>query len=203
MAKRYLLVLALAAGVATGAFAQSLWSVGGGLMFDTGFGSGEGEAWSASGGSVSGSVNIRQTGFGVWAFVDATFAEFSLAIMRGSQTIDHPMVGEHSGSVITLDATLLGKLPIFFGWGDIFPLLGVGYQLDIAPELELYRWFTPRIVFGVGSDLDLTRNVFVRASILGSFRFVAWDWWPYSQLDILGDTTGWGVTIKAGIGFRL
>jgi len=190
MAKKYLLFLVLAAGVATGAFAQSLWSIGGGLVFDTGS-LASGESWV---GGQTASTSLRQTGFGAGVFVDATFVELSLALMRASRTLECSLRGElWSRSGTLLDATLLGKLPIFLGWGDIFPLLGLGGKLGISEYVE--NGLSLRIVFGVGSDVDLTRNMFVRASLLGSYRFPTgeWDW-----LD-----GGWGVTIRAGFGLRL
>jgi len=217
MAKKYLLVLVLAASVAAGASAQSLWSIGGGLIFDAGgLGSGNGSGggdgnvevssipdddwWGWNGPNIHGlsrssssDANLRQIGFGAWAFVDATFAELSIAIMRGSQIMRESGDSE-SGTI--LDVTLLGKLPFYFGWGDIFPLLGVGYQrwlgvdsLDYGLDISS----TWRIMFGAGGDIDLFGSVFTRVSILGYYRF------PQSWMN----TGGWGVTIKAGIGFRL
>ena len=217
MAKKYLIVLVLAVGVATGAFAQSLWSIGGGLVFNGGsLGSGYGRITvpgppSSGGFPISLEGSLRQAGFGAWAFVDATFVEVSVAFMGGSQTIACSARGERSGSLAILDATLLGKLPIFMGWGDIFPLLGVGFQNFVSSELgeqgmDLLDWFTgvggiTRILFGVGSDIDLTRSMFARASILGSYSFAYWKDWRWG-LESEG-SGGFSVTIKAGIGFRL
>jgi len=206
MAKKYLLVLALAVGVATGAFAQSWWSIGGGMIFETGS---LGSGWAGSSTSEREYASLRQTGFGAWAFVDATFAELSFSLIRGSHTIQH--FGESSGAVTILNATLLGKLPIFLGWGDIFPLLGVGYQITIAQELDLgWEKFSFSIMFGVGSDFDFARNIFIRASILGSYRISGWEY-QGRGMGASGGTFseegngsgGFGVTIKAAVGFRL
>jgi len=199
MTKRCLLVLALAASVATGAFAQSPWSIGGGAIFEGGsLASGERRITvpgpPGSGGfPVMVEERLRQTGFGAWVFVDATFVELSVAFMGGSQTLICATRGQvRDESVMVLDATLLGKLPILFGWGDIFPLLGVGGQLNFGDLIEDDVHF--RIVLGAGGDIFLTRNIFARASILGSYRFGFWDRWG---------SGGFGVAIKAGIGFRL
>jgi len=207
MAKKCLLVLALAAGVAAGVSAQSLWNIGGGLIFETGsLGSWEGyfQPTGQAGSRTWTSASLHQTGFGAWVFVDATFVEFSIAFMGGSQTFDPSSLDESSGSATTTNITLLGRLPIFLGWGDIFPLLGVGACL-ISPHDEDFGDQGPlafRIVFGVGGDVDLTRNVFLRASILGSHRFANWSYWgPWDSMR--SDIGGWGATIKAGIGLRL
>ena len=210
MVKKCLLVLALAVGIAAGVSAQSLWNVGGGLIFETGsLGSWEGYIQTTGhvGSRAWTSASLHQTGFGAWAFVDATFVEFSIAFMGGPQTFDLSSLDESSGSATTTNITLLGRLPIFLGWGDIFPLLGVGACLTFHHD-EAFGGQGPlafRIVFGVGGDVDLTRNVFLRASILGSHRFANWcysqPWEPWDH--IRSDIGGWGVTIKAGIGFRL
>ena len=122
-------------------------------------------------------VRFSQVGLGAGLFFDLTFVELTAGIMTGNLTF-----------------TVLGKLPFFLGWGDVFPLLGVGYNMVFIGDDRDWALHTPRIMFGAGVDVDLTRAIFVRASVLGSYRFPPS--WRYSR-------GGFGVTINAGMGFRL
>jgi hypothetical protein len=83
--------------------------------------------------------------------------------------------------------------------------LGIG----VDGLLFTNRFDNLRIKFGGGVDIDLQRNVFLRASLLGAYRHplnLRYDSWR----DILRGAAryrnrsgGFGVTVKAGIGVRL
>ena len=217
MSKRTLLALLLTVFVAGGLAAQSLWSMGAGLLFDGGgIGSVVRETWRwqhETGDQVH-QVRIqreesaRHFGFGGWAFVDSTFVELSFGVLRGFSSLD--IDGNHSrGSFTSLDITLLGKLPFYLGRLDVFPLLGIGYSLMLAASLadegtaifdRQFRFNTIRIKFGLGGDLDLRRDVFIRASILGSYRYPHFARYDYYHERISGR---FGVTMRVAIGLRL
>ena len=207
MTKKNLLSLVLAAFVAGGAFAQSFFSVGGGLVFDGGgIGSGE-EHLPPHWGSYH-TASIRHFGFGGWVFVGIPFAELSVGLMGGPSTLNvehdvHMWSGDWSrdGSFFALDISLLGKLPFYLGGIDIFPLFGFGSSIVLSHDG--FRWnpsdlSTFRIKFGAGGDFDISRDMFIRGSLLGSRRFpFPAEWGGYF-------TEGaFGVTVKAGIGLRL
>jgi len=213
MAKKCLLVLALAAFVAGGVFAESLFSVGGGLMFDGG------RIGSVSEGGGTGRLNAY--GFGAYAFADATFAELSLGLMAGRSSYGESAGAFSSsitGSFFAIDISALGKLPIMLESGNItaFPLAGIGYTamlsvggdlgalLDLDPDASASHFNTFRLQFGGGADFDVSDSMFVRASLLGAWRFA-----PRFARDAAALSSGasahggFGVTAKVGIGFRL
>jgi hypothetical protein len=121
------------------------------------------------------------------------------------------------GSFVALDFSLLGKLPFVVGRqrnSAIFPLLGIGYNLVLSATYDDESVDTPsdlstfRLQFGLGADFGLSETMFIRTSLLGAYRFA-----PRYIRDIVGeveqvpflstDTSGWGVTFKIGLGFRL
>ena len=208
MAKRALFALLLSALIVGAAFAQSWLSVGGGLMFD---GGGVGSGTRAQSVTFTGhqvlvaweEVNVRQFGFGAWVFADIRFLEISVGLLTGSSSVSIDGGSRSGESYTSLNISLLGKVPFYFGGLDVFPLFGIGVD-------GLLHWYDNlRIKFGGGVDIDLQRNVFLRASLLGSYRYplnLRYDSWR----DILrGDARyhnrsgGLGVTVKVGIGVRL
>ena len=151
--KRGFLVLALAAFVAGGVFADSLFSVGGGFSFDGGRlgsvpfeGSDSGAGWSES---WSGFEGFNATGFGGHVFFDMTFVEFSIGLMGGpmhgvmheefswtdnGDSGSGTFRGLYKGTFLALDFSLLGRLPFAIGNGNasIFPLLGIGANIVLS-----------------------------------------------------------------------
>ena len=230
MAKNSLLMLALAAFVAGGVFAIEVpefrLSFGGGLEFDGGaLGRNE------TGPNRATRHGIETYGFGAWLFADATFAELSVAFRGGpavtwsewpvttgggwgvAQTTIH---GEReSGSFTALDISLVGKFPFSLGGGNIslFPLLGFGYnvvlsagddngsfydQTGYSPASKLSAF---RIHWGIGGDFDLSGNLFLRASILGNYRFAPDFFTDLAETHFYHG--GIGGTVRIGIGIRL
>jgi len=199
MTKKTLLTLVLAILVTGGVSAQPLWSVGGGLLFDSG--GYRHEDWTGR--------DRRDHHFasGVWVFVDAAFVELSVGLLRGTSYWErrggslfiitdedgylHRTIERQDGSrpFTMMDVSLLGKWPFYFEGMSIFPLLGIGYSIE-----HIGWWHHAlRINFGVGGDFDISRNLFIRASILGSCRDFFHNYLP----------TTFGVTAKIGIGRRL
>jgi len=231
MAKKGLLVLALAAFVAGGAFAQLQvpplqFSAGGGFVFDGGRVGGT--SFNESGFSVS--QHINHIGFGGFVFLDATFAELTIAFMGGPAPFTMEMgydgvtISETlSGSFTALDFSLVGKFPFALGGGNItvFPMLGIGYNVVLSSndedgndmfegndEFSATDLSTFRITLGGGADFDINQNLFFRATVLGYYRFA-----PSLFRDLVADEMrrygisanyhgGFGATVRFAVGFR-
>jgi len=210
--KRRLLVLALAVFVAGGAFAESLFSAGGGFSF--------------SGGRVgrvfynsNNWVGTNAIGFGGHVFFDATFVEASIGIMGG------PVIGESAeggsrdsermGSHLSMELSLLGKFP--FAIGDsttFFPLFGIGANIvlglrdrdgnDLSDMVDVVDYSTFRLKLGVGTDFDITNAIFFRAQGLGWYGFAPTV--VRDAADALGSGVsargGFGGSVRLAIGFR-
>jgi len=236
--KRGFLVLALAAFVAGGVFAQApvQFSFGGGFSFDGGRLGGVLYEWSGSGAGWSSSESelhfVNHQGFGGHIFFDATFVELSIGLMGGPahwgmhEEVEWTENGDSgsgvwreydSGRFLALDFSLLGRLPIAIGDGNVsvFPLLGIGYNIVLRSRTldgeDMFEYTndhsasslsTFRLQFGIGGDFDITSNVFFRLSILGNYRFAPSlfrDWADDWDGDHRG---GFGGSMRMGIGFR-
>ena len=221
MARKFLLTVVLAAFLDAGVFAQSPFSVGGGVLLDVadlGYGRAR-----VSPGTMSPQpfLSVEHVGFGAWAFLDARFAELSVGFMGGPSEwyLENDEEATEYGSFAALDFSLLGRLPFSLGTGNVsvFPLLGVGYNLVLLSRMfgEDYpdspiRLSSFRIQFGGGGDFDISERAFVRASVLGAWRFAGryfTDWAreqrerpEIDRADAVGDL---GLTVKVGVGLRL
>jgi len=192
--KRSVLVLALAACVAGGVFAQSLFSAGaGGILSYAKLG--EASA-SAEAGGQKASVSESYTGlhFCGCVFFDATFVDLSIAILTGTSTAktEEDMPGspkqslEADYTITSLDFTLLGKYPIEISDSfTFFPLLGAGYNYVLSvkrdgkdayegvSERSASDWSTFRIHVGVGGDFNFTDKIYLRGQLLGNYAFAS------------------------------
>jgi len=217
--KRRFLVLALAALVAGGAFADSMFSLGGGFSF--------------SGGRIGRLVydsddwhGTRALGFGGHVFFDATFVEASIGIMGGPLSwVDvydgSREVYDDTGSLVSMELSLLGKFPIAMGESaTFFPLLGIGASIALSasdPDGESMetlvhsigdQFSTFRLKFGLGADFDITERVFFRAQGLGWYGFApsAYRDWADIENAFGGDVSargGFGGSVRLAVGFRL
>ena len=186
--KKSILVLALLAVMAAGAFAAGFsMAAGGGLLFDY---------------SLSGIKNLSIGGFG---FLDATYAEMDVSFAYGSLTAknnSYSFSDLDNASMLQLGFTLLGKFPIGSGSFTFFPLLGADYNL----ALKVWNMYGPvnqpmdssqfGILGGVGFDLDLANAFFFRAEAMFHFRL------PSKALNRAGAGNGMGPNVKLGLGYR-
>jgi len=218
MARKGLLAVILTVFLAGGVFAQSPFSVGGGVLFDMadlGYGRTRVPA-----GAPPVFLSVEHVGFGAWGFLDARFAELSVGFMGGPTEwyLENDEEATYHGSFAALDFSLLGRFPFALVGGrvSVFPLLGVGYNLVLLsqrigegyPESPSHL-SNFRIQFGAGGDFGISERAFVRTSVLGAWRFAGryfTDWAgeqrsrPEDRTYVVGD---FGLTVKAGIGFRL
>lgn len=220
MTKKTLLALAFAAFVAGEAFAESnsLWSVGGGFIFDAGVSAVDTSQRVPGIGVIRNEFNFVQIGLGGWVFVDARFAELSIALFGGPSMWRADFLGvvdEEWGSFFAMDFSLLGKWPIALRQTTAFLALGIGYTLAFSSNVEGERYpDSPsdlnvfRVQFGFGFDIDLSERLFFRTSYLGFIRFRSRYFREFAQelesfLNVGAETFGGGATVKIGVGFRL
>jgi len=193
------------------------FSLGGGVGFDGGgVGSASGD-WDDGWDWGLFSEDIGFNGFGAWIFADFRFVELSVGLFGGSTSFDWTWddgwdvgSGTESGSFFALDIGLLGKFPIAVGGGRhfIFPAFGIGYTAVLSVDEEGYEFDNPgdfstfRIMGGVGFDFGLTETVFLRTSLLGTYRFAAniFEEWFGTGINTSG---AFGVKVRVGIGFSL
>ena len=205
-------------------FTESLFRVGGGVMFDaTQFSAVD--YWIRLPSIHSIYFQDRATaGFGVWAFFDARFLEVALSFFGGPSTWGVERVSgttiefeRVNGSFSALDISVLLKYPFNVGNFFVFPLFGFGYNAVLSASIgdERYADLTGaatanlnsfRIQFGIGGDFgefgDMGR-FFIRASLLPYVNFSSGEF---------RDLTRWyggrapahlGVTLRVGVGLRL
>ena len=220
MAKKGLLALALAAIVAGGAFARDRPELrfGGGALSDIDRG---GVSRDVHNGDF---VGREALGFGGWVFGGARFAEFSLGFFGGPawSVVRHDGGDrgdwERAGSFLSMSVNLLGKFPFECRRGHaFFPMLGVGHNIALAArdldgndifentgksaagELSAFR-----IKAGVGGDFLLGERMFLRAQVLGFYRFSSRaEREQVSDMDGSAYAFGFGATTRIGVGFRL
>jgi len=217
VAKKGLLVLVIAALVAGGAFAQIQMSAGAGMAVNFG---------RLGGMSISDpktSSMFNHVGFGGFLFFDATYAELSLGFGGGGvnqiDKSDGKTDKEKWGSVTTMDIGLLGKYPISLGSVSVAPLLGFAYNIVVGMKdkdgkkiedgVNKSDFNTFRLQAGVGTDISINENLYVRIQGLGHYRFAskfAKDLATLSKLGGYGDKVkangGFGGTVTAAVGYK-
>jgi len=193
MKKRILFALLIATLVAGGAFAQDFkMSAGVGGIFGMGFSKQESSDAKYEG-------DFTKTGFGGYAFFDATYAE----VILGYTYAADKLVVKIDGKEQTLDAYteyVLGATPYVWGYftaglygkypiaiGDkarIFPLLGIEYDMLISLS---YGGQTAEVddsgnfsnlwgKGGVGFDIDLSDQIYLRIEALFALKLTTNKW---------------------------
>jgi len=221
MARKGLLAVVLTVFLAGGVFAQSPFSIGGGVLFDMAE-LGYGRARVSAGTELPPPfLSVEHVGFGAWGFLDARFAELSVGFMGGPTDwyLENDEEATYYGSFVALDFSLLGRFPfdLLGGRVSVFPLVGVGYNLVLLSRMfgEGYpdspsHLSTFRIQFGAGGDFGISERTFFRTSVLGAWRFAGryFNDWVREQralpeIDRAHAVGDFGITVKVGVGFRL
>ncbi|MCL2181113.1 MAG: hypothetical protein FWB83_08295 [Treponema sp.] len=204
MLSKGILVPAVFALAVTGAFAQINISAGGGEVTQYGF---------------TGGFEFPYSGFGVFGFVDAVYAEVSAGYYFGA--VDIKGTGILSGGTfITMDFTsvslgILGKYPFSFGENmSVWPALGIEYNAVLSAESGGYTlqdasdfshlW----IRFGAGLDYAISHKMYIRGTILYGLRLSSK--FESDLAGIFGDyyevkpvlQMGHGPVIKIAVGYR-
>lgn len=199
MTKKSLLVLALCAFIATGAFAQI--KGGFGLAYDNG-----------PLGRVTDSNNpmsLNYAGFGIFGFADFfNYVEFSFGLSGGAglHEIDRTNLALPDPYILTVG--LLGKIPIYPNGSNssVFPLFGAGanFILDengtkVANYIDDDTINTVggvllplSLCLGVGGDYYIGERAFLRGEVVGSYRL---------PLNFNFEDGGMGVTLRLAVGF--
>lgn len=159
-------------------------SVGGGFALQTGE-LGYIEVRTGNNGNFTAAENMAKgfshTGFSGFVFADAKFAELAIGFMGGPlkwRTGSLETVGAQTGSITSLDFSLLGKLPIGDKKFTIFPLLGIGYNAVLSAKLNANGkkenipgtkssdFSVFRMTAGIGGDVDVGRKMYLRTEFL-------------------------------------
>ncbi|MCL2601821.1 MAG: porin family protein [Treponema sp.] len=214
--KRSVLVLALAACVAGGAFTQSLFSAGGGGIFNYGkpnfFGAGVDEVLSSAmqlGGFIF--FDVREDGFA---------AELSAALLTGPLTGSLVEISngksamsasdDSKATMTALDFALLFKIPLVinnsFFW---YPFAGVGYNYILSIKYESggesnkpSDLSTMRFHFGIGGDYTLTEKIYLRGQLIGFLSAGYMDEIKEDGSKSNIFVGGFGGTFKLGVGYK-
>jgi len=146
---------------------------------------------------------------GIGFFFDARYVELAVGLSGGGMRL--PPRDEERGldTFLALDFRLLFKFPLELPLGlplggYFFPLLGVGYNavLVVGPENNPSHFNTFRIPFGLGLDLPVGNNAFLRTLLLGHYTFA-----PRRVRDLAAAIPGashnghWGISFHIGFGF--
>jgi opacity protein-like surface antigen len=231
MKKRVFLVLLIAVLATSAAFAQPEFkvSVGVGAFFENDFGGGV----NVSTFSITEKIETPYSGEAIYGFFDLTYLELSFGYFFGRATIKEtvglnflginvPLFSyEETYKVTSYNLGLMAKYPIAIGNNfSFFPLLGIeckgilsleddyGTKLNGADDFDSL-WFK----FGVGGDISMTENIFLRLNVLYGIRATnkferdtekelyvsAYEPGQSVDTNIL---KGHGLTAKLAIGFR-
>jgi opacity protein-like surface antigen len=200
MAKKSLAVLIVAVLAAGSVFAQGNEkpktafgiSAGVGGLFVSDFGGGVDASASAQGYSGSMKIEMPNFGGGGYVFLDATYAELTVAFAGGGGTFKTSMSfpgqpdssSESDMSMMNLNIGLLGKYPFAINSKlTVFPLLGIDFAICLsakdedgdeyegtdgngAPDDFSALWFK----FGGGLDFALTEKLYLRFEALYGIR---------------------------------
>jgi len=205
--KKSILVLALLAIVATGAFAQGFsLSAGGGALFDYSLNNGIEDP--------TGYIGFNILSFGGFGFFDATYAELDINFAYGPYSIvtkiPYNNYNMKALNALHLGFTLLGKYPISLAGATIFPLLGANYNIVLSGKYtDGGRLNKPGdlsqfgLLAGAGLDINFTRALYLRAETMFSLRFPSKDSNDAAKNFSNAKTTlGMGPRIKIGVGFK-
>jgi outer membrane protein W len=176
--KKIAVLLVLGCTVLAAAGAQDFKiSAGAGVFYDGVFSTIKSE----SDGTVIADYGYTRNGFGVQAFVDATYAEVSLDVIFGSQHQNAAETYENDPSMTHFGFSVLGKYPFKVGPVVLFPLVGIDYQVFLGgkykygdidrSDLDYSDMFDAfSIVAGVGADYYLTDALYIRGSFTWNFK---------------------------------
>ena len=220
--KKIIVLLALIALFATGAFAQISFSAGGGALFDWSFRNGYKfeDSWGIfddlDGFGLYDYQGLQIMSFGGFGFFDAKYAEADIHLAYGNVRSKWKYDGDSgtfkAGHALQLGISALGKFPISLkGPITIFPLLGVDYNMVLAAwdpdgnkdEEKTIKWYSQfGFLAGAGLDFNLTNRLFLRGEALLHLRLPMKAWKDSEIIPGVTATLGMGPRIKAGVGFR-
>jgi len=196
-------------------------SVGVGLTFANDVGAGLSGAKDPAAGKWS--YTIPWTGFGAHVFLDLVYVEAGLSVIGGGG--EHRVTnyegkevepeGRYEVSFTVMGISALLKYPVEVGSNVLlYPAAGIDYALMLSGKSTnddgSYGWEESGekpgdfnalwFKFGGGADVALTGKMFLRAEVLYGFRTSCK--YEVNWLEDTEETTlGYGLTIRAGVGF--
>ena len=218
MAKRIFLALLVVTLAAGGAFAQIQMSAGLGGNFAV--------SWDSIKMSQAGFTSegtLTTPGGGFYAFFDATYVEFDVGMLFGTQKMKQT-IGDISAetdgpNVSYLTLSLYGKYPFDLGGFSLFPMLGIQYDIGLSakqtvdgttyeaesedlPDALNRLW----IKLGVGADFSLSDAIYLRPSLFYGINFGTKNnndaVKTYKDAGIDVTTFYHGLDIRVAVGFR-
>jgi len=156
----------------------------------------------------------RTIGGGVYALLDATFAEANVGILFGN--MKHGYFGEWDDnplSLLYLTLGIYGKYPIRLSNFHLFPILGVQFDFCLSAlqdgevifsnpldRADFFNRFW--IKFGIGADFNLTERLYLRPSFLYGFNFGTRNDRDVKEYNSKESSFHHGLDIRIAIGFR-
>ena len=223
MKKKMVLVFFIIIGINVFAQNNRFFSVGIGGQFLSGFGGGYDHSYDLPSPYVGKGRDKEKWPYntgGVYGFFDARFAELNFGFFTGTQHFN--IEGENVGGtwkytikdkMTGLNFALLGKYPFTLGKKiTIFPLLGIEYMYILSIE-DNYVYTGPQSLYksfnqfwfktGGGVDFSLTDRWFLRMETFYGIRLDTKA--EKKRTASNGETPklGHGLTVRAGVGFRL
>jgi hypothetical protein len=120
------------------------------------------------------------TTYGAMGFFDATYVEADVGVLFYSKSVTVSNITTKDSSM-TLMVGLLGKYPIDLGGFSVFPLAGLQYFIPLSKKSKIgdgdWKKFEGDFInnlwfkVGGGADIDVTRQIYIRPSLLWGFRF--------------------------------
>jgi len=205
-------------------------SLGGGFLFESGFGGGIT--------TTAEDITMPYTGYGGHLFFDAHYAALTLGFFTGGGELENQN-SDPTGALpeklerMSLNIELYAKYPISIGSSGntkFFPTAGAGYELtlsgkykfangdeipfdggyeDLGPNIGSYKRPDADALdalwfkFGCGFDIGMGDRAYLRTELLYGFRMANKLEEKWIEGDSDGETkTGHGLTVKAGVGFK-
>ena len=219
--KKIISIFILIVLVATGAFSEKMFSIGGGALLEY---SGNNGVKADKPGFMEGYIGYRNLSIGGYVFFDVTYAELDISFAYGTlynvsdcDFKDPNISNDYSGSMTQFGFSLLGKYPIDVSGFTFYPILGFNYNRVFTAKnddggyfygQESYRSSYLRqigLLGGAGFDFPLTGSLYLQSEAMFQFRFPSK--FMKDLLDSVFDgegnaTFGVGPRIKVGLGYR-
>jgi len=205
MTKKGLLVLVLAAFVASGLFAVDL-SAGFGGNFTATF-----DSYKYDGEDAGSS---RTIGGGFFGYFDATYVEANIGLLFGGLKlkIDGNWTDD-SINVSYLTLGLFGKYPIDLDGFTLSPMLGIQYDIGLSAKFDGEDMFDDSsersdfmnrfwIKLGISADINLTEQLYLRPSFLYGINFGSKDDRDDKKDNSDLSSFHHGLDVRVAIGFR-
>jgi len=222
--KKLIMILLLVSFAFGSVYAQIQMSAGGGAFLNADFGNSGFDITVPSYGTAY-SEKFKHSGFGLFAFFDITYIEFSLGILWGSvdfsylDALYYGVIGSATLDMSSIHIGVLGKYPIVINDGfAVFPAVGIDYQIisKLAYEgisMPNYKDLSSLwIRFGGGLNYHFNGPMYIRGTLLYGVKLpskyendmknaVTSDLAIYGYNSTADNVIGNGVQLKFAVGY--